>query len=166
MEKYLKIYDLGKDFGYKYTKEFRPYKNIMWESRLCWGVTVHVLMMIDGCRYKFHMRKDHEYIGEMQSDYDKDDVRLYNASKMAQAIVKGITGKRLDVTELIENDAFLVRIKVNELNVRKGAGTEYPVVGEIKNGGVYTIIKTKGNWGYLKSGAGWINISSTYAEKL
>lgn len=73
MEKYQKIYDLGKDFGYKYTEEFRPYKNIMWESRLFWGVGVRVLMMIDGCAYTFHMEKDHEYIGEMQSDYFKDD---------------------------------------------------------------------------------------------
>lgn len=97
---------------------------------------------------------------------DADDVKLYNASKMAQAIVKGITGKKIAVTELVENDTFLVKVKVNQLNIRANAGTEYPIVGVIKNGGVYTIIKTKGNWGLLKSKKGWINISNTYVQKL
>ena len=66
---------------------------------------------------------------------------------------------------------FKVRIKVSALNYRKGAGTEYRVVGTIRDKGVYTIIETKkskdgGTWGKLKSGAGWINISTKYVTRL
>lgn len=58
------------------------------------------------------------------------------------------------------------RIIVDTLNVRKGAGTSYEKVGTVKKGEAYTIIKITGNWGYLKSGLGWINISSSYCEKI
>lgn len=98
---------------------------------------------------------------------DADDVKLYSAETMAQAVYKGITGK---VSAPKKNTTakpkeFRVRVKVNKLNIRKGAGTEYPVVTTCGKG-VYTIVKTNGNWGCLKSGAGWINISNTYCEKL
>lgn len=35
-----------------------------------------------------------------------------------------------------------------------------------RKGGVYTIVKVQGNWGYLKSGAGWISISSKYVKRI
>ncbi|MDR1805583.1 MAG: SH3 domain-containing protein [Clostridium sp.] len=47
------------------------------------------------------------------------------------------------------------------LNIRKGAGTNYAVVGTIKDKGVYTIIEEKDGFGKLKSGAGWISLSYT-----
>ena len=50
------------------------------------------------------------------------------------------------------------------LNIRKGPGASYDKVGQVKNGEAYTITKINGNWGYLKSGAGWINLS--YTEKV
>lgn len=50
------------------------------------------------------------------------------------------------------------------LNIRKGPGASYDKVGQVKNGEAYTITKINGSWGYLKSGAGWINLS--YAEKV
>ena len=50
---------------------------------------------------------------------------------------------------------FLVRVSVSDLYIRKGAGTSYKTNGFIKPG-VYTIVQTKGNWGKLKSGEGWI----------
>lgn len=34
------------------------------------------------------------------------------------------------------------------------------------NSGVYTIVKTNGNYGYLKSGAGWIDLSDKNVKKL
>lgn len=61
---------------------------------------------------------------------------------------------------------FKVKITVNTLNVRKGAGTSYDVVQTVKKGEVFTITRTVGNWGKLKSGAGWINISSTYCARI
>ena len=50
---------------------------------------------------------------------------------------------------------FLVRVSISDLYIRKGAGTSYKTNGFIKPG-VYTITKTKGSWGKLKSGKGWI----------
>lgn len=58
-------------------------------------------------------------------------------------------------------DSFLVRVTTTALNIRSGAGTSYPVVGTIRDQGVYTIVQTSGNWGKLKSGAGWICLDYT-----
>jgi len=49
------------------------------------------------------------------------------------------------------------------LNYRSGAGTNYPIVGQIKKGEVYTIIdeatgQGASKWGKLKSGAGWLSL--------
>lgn len=106
---------------------------------------------------------------------DKDDVKLYSAKSMANAIVKGITGKNISdeskketksALEANELESFRVKIKVNLLNSRSGPGTEYSVNGEIHDKGVYTIIKKVGNWGLLKSKKGYINISSRYVDRL
>ena len=47
------------------------------------------------------------------------------------------------------------------LNIRKGPGSSYEIVGQVKNGEAYTITKINGKWGYLKSGAGWIHLDYT-----
>ena len=59
---------------------------------------------------------------------------------------------------------YRVRVEVDALNIRAGAGTNYKVTGVIRGKGVYTIVETKGNWGKLKSGAGWICLD--YVKKL
>ncbi len=59
-----------------------------------------------------------------------------------------------------KND-FLVKVTANALNIRSGPGTNYKKVGVIKDEGVYTIVETKGSWGKLKSGAGWISLNYT-----
>ena len=61
--------------------------------------------------------------------------------------------------------SFTVKIKV-DLNVRKGPGTNYGVVTVIKPGEVFTIIEEQNGWGKLKSGAGWISLSSSYVSRL
>ena len=62
---------------------------------------------------------------------------------------------------------YLVRVKITNLNIRKGPGTNYGSTGFIKPG-VYTIVaestgKGAAKWGKLKSGAGWISLD--YATK-
>jgi len=62
---------------------------------------------------------------------------------------------------------YLVRVKITNLNIRKGPGTNYGSTGFIKPG-VYTIVaESTGTgatkWGKLKSGAGWISLD--YATK-
>ena len=61
----------------------------------------------------------------------------------------------------IETEEYLVKVTANVLNIREGAGTNYKVVGQIKDKGTYTIVETKNNWGKLKSGAGWICLEYT-----
>lgn len=62
---------------------------------------------------------------------------------------------------------YLVKITASTLNVRKGAGTNYPITTKVNRGEIYTIVGeyTKGTtkWGKLKSGAGWISLK--YTEK-
>ena len=62
---------------------------------------------------------------------------------------------------------YLVRVKIINLNIRKGPGTNYGATGYIRPG-IYTIVaestgKGAAKWGKLKSGAGWISLD--YATK-
>ena len=56
---------------------------------------------------------------------------------------------------------FLGRVTADALHIRSGPGTNCPIVGTIRDQGVYTIVETAdgqgaSQWGKLKSGAGWI----------
>lgn len=70
------------------------------------------------------------------------------------------------VTTSDSSESFLVKVKVNDLNIRKGPGVQYISVGKVNKGDVFTIVDTNGSWGKLKSGAGWININSNYATRM
>ena len=64
--------------------------------------------------------------------------------------------------------SFRVQIKVTDLNIRSGPGTNHPSKGKIKPG-VYTITEVANGpgatqWGKLKSGVGWISLD--YAKKI
>lgn len=66
---------------------------------------------------------------------------------------------------------FKVRVKVDSLNYRAGAGTSYEIKGTIKDKGIYTIVDTTkaangSTWGLLKSRVGWINISDAYVTRI
>lgn len=62
------------------------------------------------------------------------------------------------------SEGYLVKVTANALNIRKGPGTNYGIAGCIRDKGVYTIVETQGNWGKLKSGAGWICLDYTTKE--
>lgn len=60
-----------------------------------------------------------------------------------------------------------MRVKITDLNIRSGPGTNYAQKGFIKPG-IYTIVEEASGtgaskWGKLKSGAGWISLD--YCEK-
>lgn len=63
--------------------------------------------------------------------------------------------------------SYLIRITAKTLNIRKGPGTNFPVVGIFKNDPhMYTIVEESlgtgaKKWGKLKSGAGWIALDFT-----
>ncbi len=54
---------------------------------------------------------------------------------------------------------FLVRVIIDDLNYRIGPGTNYKSNGYTGKG-VFTIVETSGDWGKLKSGAGWIYLKN------
>ena len=62
---------------------------------------------------------------------------------------------------------FRVRVSIPNLNIRKGAGTDFTTIGRHTGKGVFTITEVqagKGSnagWGRLKSGAGWISLDYT-----
>lgn len=104
---------------------------------------------------------------------DGDDVALYNADTMAKAIARGITGTPVEVIPKTQTQAasqkvgdFKVRTKY-DMNIRKGPGIQNALTGQLaKKNNVFTIVEVNGGWGKLKSGAGWINISTTYVTYL
>lgn len=59
---------------------------------------------------------------------------------------------------------FLVRVDISDLNIRKGAGTDYAKTNRFTGRGVFTIVEVRSGagstagWGRLKSGAGWISL--------
>ena len=75
-----------------------------------------------------------------------------------------ISGKTTTVKDPVACGVYRIKSPDGVLNIRKGPGASYDKVGQVKNGEAYTITKINGSWGYLKSGAGWINLS--YTEKV
>ena len=65
---------------------------------------------------------------------------------------------------------FRVKVSIDDLNIRTGAGTNYSKTGKYTGKGVFTIVETAAGqgsdsgWGRLKSGAGWISLD--YCQKL
>lgn len=98
----------------------------------------------------------------------KPDIDPYMWQYTSKGKVAGIKGD-VDLDEVyktFETVSFPVQVLTN-LNVREGAGTEYPVVDTIIV--KYKIYDTKkssdgGTWG--RTDIGWINISSKYVQRL
>ena len=63
-----------------------------------------------------------------------------------------------------EDCPFMVKVSIDDLNIRKGAGTNTAKTGRYTGKGVFTIIQVKSGsgstlgWGKLKSGTGWISL--------
>ena len=68
------------------------------------------------------------------------------------------------------NLSFSVRVDIQDLNIRRGPGTNYAKTGKFTGKGVFTITEVKSGkgstagWGKLKSGAGWISLD--YAKRI
>lgn len=66
---------------------------------------------------------------------------------------------------------YMIRVLIPDLNIRKGAGTNYPKTGRQTGKGVFTVVEESTGtgaclWGKLKSGAGWIALEPEWVEKL
>lgn len=100
------------------------------------------------------------------------DYKIYDTDKLARAIVValGVQPSSLKAATTNANTSnsseIKVKVKVDSLNIRAGAGTTHKVVGMVHKGEVYTIVKRSGVWGKLKSGIGWINVSTKYVSRM
>lgn len=96
-----------------------------------------------------------------------EDHATKTANGLLAFLINNFDLKKLESKAEIKNDgSFLVKILVDNLNVRAGAGTNYRANTVVQKGQVFTIVQVSGSWGKLKSGAGWINISSKYVKRL
>ena len=59
------------------------------------------------------------------------------------------------------NSNYQIKVTSNALNIRRGPGTNYSIMGCITDYGVYTIVEVSNNWGRLRSGLGWICLDYT-----
>lgn len=77
---------------------------------------------------------------------------------------------RLNPPKNATKKSYKVDIDINNLNIRKGPGTNYAKTGKFTGKGIFTIVDEspgKGSvngWGKLKSGAGWISLD--FAKKI
>lgn len=53
---------------------------------------------------------------------------------------------------------FKVRVYIDNLNIRKGAGLSCPRTGKFTGPGVFTITEVENGFGKLESGEGWISL--------
>ena len=109
-----------------------------------------------------HGDPEHLWIG-LKMDYSMDGFRkaVWTSLNKENNIFKDNKKKN--------TEEYLVKIKIPNLNIRSGAGTNYSKTGKYTGKGTFTIIsesegKGASKWGKLKSGAGWISLD--YAEKI
>lgn len=83
------------------------------------------------------------------------------------SICSSISTKYLKIVTDKSDLPYLVRVDINNLNIRKGPGTNYSLTGAYTGVGAFTIVEvsngtgSKTGWGRLKSGAGWICLDFT-----
>ena len=89
--------------------------------------------------------------------------------KLAAEVTKQLGGSS-EKPDGDKKTAFLVKVSIDDLNIRKGPGTNYARTGKYTGKGTFTITETKSGqgakagWGKLKSGAGWISLD--YAKRI
>lgn len=103
----------------------------------------------------------HTYVSKLCSIVEKWKLTKYDVS-VSSASSSSATKK--------SDTPFLVKVSIPDLNIRKGAGTNYARTGRFTGIGVFTIMEVKSGqgsvagWGRLKSGAGWISLD--YAKRI
>ena len=107
---------------------------------------------------------------QLQTGYTMDGFRKAVKAAMGAGGVTtpGTPQKPATAPETGKLAPYRVRVTATDLNIRAGAGTNYPSKGFIRPG-VYTIVdeatgKGATKWGKLKSGAGWISLD--FAKKI
>ena len=75
--------------------------------------------------------------------------------------IKGFEGNKITPAAPKEEFPYMVIITTDVLNVRAAASETSKITTQVKKGQAYTIVDRNGDWGKLKSGAGWIHLGYT-----
>ena len=100
---------------------------------------------------------------------DKNNDIIFSTQKTGNMII-GIVKESNLVSYNIKIDnntgfqSYVISVDTDVLNVRAGAGTNYPIKTQIKRHSMYTIVEEKNNWGKIKNNLGWIYLK--YVKKL
>lgn len=95
-----------------------------------------------------------------------DRVVIDKSEDGKNSINSPVHAKYLTVVEAKSNLPYMVKVSIDDLNIRKGPGTNYAKNG-VTGKGIFTIIEvktgkgSKSGWGKLKSLAGWISLDYT-----
>ncbi len=76
--------------------------------------------------------------------------------------LKGVTGW---VSKTYTAETAKLAVTANSLNLRKGPGTSYAILGTLKKGNKVTVKKITGNWAYISFGSKTGYVSLTYLKK-
>ncbi len=87
---------------------------------------------------------------------DKDVVLVGNAKEDS---IIGLVYEK-DLTPYTNKSYKIKVINASLLNVRKGPGTNYAVVAQIKKNSTHTIVEEKSGWGRI-DGLGWVSLNYT-----
>lgn len=85
--------------------------------------------------------------------------------ELVEIVNRKLDGETAPIVPVLDN-SYTVKVTTDVLNIRKGPGTNYAITGQIRDKGIYTIVKESdgpgaSKWGKLKSGAGWISLDYT-----
>lgn len=61
------------------------------------------------------------------------------------------------IAELLKNTGKSIRITASVLNVRSGAGINYPAISYVRKGTICKLIEEQSGWGRIVNPAGWIS---------
>lgn len=92
------------------------------------------------------------------------------AAEVNKRLSGGTSAKPATENNIEPFKPFVVRIGINNLNIRKGPSSNSAKTGKYTGKGIFTIVEvvegpgSKKGWGKLKSGAGWISLD--YATKI
>lgn len=109
---------------------------------------------------------------------DADDMSIYAndrnrvAVNITESIVRAfnLKGEGVNKTQSETNTSVFKVKLLDNLNIRETPNGKIVIPDTnpkgARKGSVYTIVETSGNWGRLKSGAGWISISQKYVVRV
>lgn len=90
---------------------------------------------------------------------------VYKGSNKSTGLATGVNNGKTTTNKRLQTGLYRI-ISNDGMNIRKGPGTKYDIIGAVKKGEAFTFVEFQGDWGLLKSYAknrdGWINCNPKY----